>query len=176
MSRLLIELFGQQRDVFAKVRFMGRKPKEQSPLDLKKLGIKLRKLREEKFPRPIDLTKESGVPPQTIELTELGERHIRIDLLKHWLDACGTTLAAFFADFDNLDQKHVGHEPHHRLLTELLKTENDFYIKGIYANLRGMLIAAQVEDRSKQQGKSTVAEDGNLASNEKKKSGKQQPA
>lgn len=156
---------------------MGRKPKEQPPFDLKKLGTKLRKLREEKFPRPIDLTKESGVPPQTIELTELGERHIRIDLLKHWLDACGTTLAAFFADFDNLDTKNnVGHQPHFRLLTELLKTENDFYIKGIYANLRGMLIAAQVEDRSKQQGKSTATEDGNLAPNEKKKAGKQQPA
>lgn len=69
-------------------------------LNAKMIGPALKKLRESRFPDQVDLAKVTGIKQQTISDTEAGENLPRIPILQAWVEACGSKLSEFFAQFN----------------------------------------------------------------------------
>ncbi len=66
-------------------------------LTAKTLGLKLKQIREVRYPDRNAFIRASKLDYGAVEQTENGERWLRIDRIERWLTACGWTLASFFA-------------------------------------------------------------------------------
>jgi hypothetical protein len=99
----------------------------------------------------------SKLAPYTIQKIEEGDILPELPTIEKWVLTCGGSLAGFFVEIERasvgqrlLNEVVVVHgfEEYYRLLTEIIQSENDMYIDGIYSNLRALAFAAKSEGPS----------------------------
>lgn len=105
-------------------------------MDRKTIGEALKRLRETKFPQKEDLRKATGIHIGTITETEAGLNLPNVFFIQKWVNACGITLAQFFADLEpqssQADSKDLiqvtikrKHKKKHEELEEILNGGGD---------------------------------------------------
>lgn len=118
------------------------------------LGNALRQLRETQQWTRAEVAKRAGFGLAIISNTEDGLQYPSVESLLRWLAVFDLSPAEFFAQFEALTTDRTipytaGFRKHYELLAKLLQSGDRFYIDAIFASLKGLNVAAEVETKNR---------------------------